>query len=236
MLCLLRRARIAASHPPPILCPSRLLTTTPLVLQTSMPSRPKPPPDCDLEESYLKGSGPGGQKIVSAPCSRSKTNSNPPPRQNKTNSAVQLKHIPTGIVVKSQATRSRAQNRKHAREILAQRLDDLQHGAQSRAGIVGAVKKKRADSAAKKSRRKYKKLQEDTGAATAQQGEQIGTGTGEEAARQEAVAAPRDGAGDAAEQSSQSGAGKTSVEDTGDSPQTSSSTSPSQSIDPATRQ
>ncbi|KAJ2970400.1 hypothetical protein NQ176_g8205 [Zarea fungicola] len=108
-----------------------------------MPSRPKPPPDSELEESYLKGSGPGGQKI------------------NKTNSAVQLKHIPTGIVVKSQATRSRAQNRKHAREVLAQKLDDLHNGDESRSNIVGKVMKKRADSARKKSRRKYKKLEEE---------------------------------------------------------------------------
>ena len=37
--------------------------------------------DEDIEENFVKGSGPGGQKI------------------NKTNSKVQLKHIPTGIVV-----------------------------------------------------------------------------------------------------------------------------------------
>lgn len=29
-----------------------------------MPSRPKPPPETEIEESFLKGSGPGGQKIV----------------------------------------------------------------------------------------------------------------------------------------------------------------------------
>ena len=36
----------------------------------------------DLEEQFIKGWGPGGQKI------------------NKSSSAVQLKHIPTGIMVK----------------------------------------------------------------------------------------------------------------------------------------
>ncbi|TQV92162.1 peptidyl-tRNA hydrolase domain-containing protein [Cordyceps javanica] len=148
MQCLLGRARIAAacsssSSSPMFFSPRRLLASTSSALQASMPSRPKPPPDSEIEESYLKGSGPGGQKI------------------NKTNSAVQLKHLPTGIVVKSQATRSRSQNRKIARDILAQRLDDLLNGEQSRAGIVGAVRKKRADSAAKKSRRKYKKLEEE---------------------------------------------------------------------------
>ncbi|OLN84993.1 putative peptide chain release factor-like protein, mitochondrial [Colletotrichum chlorophyti] len=108
-----------------------------------MPPRPKPPPDSEIEESYLKGSGPGGQKI------------------NKTSSAVQLKHIPTGIVVKSQATRSRTQNRKIARELLAQKIDDLHNGDQSRSAIVGEVKRKKAASAAKKSKRKYRKLEEE---------------------------------------------------------------------------
>ncbi|KAK2060867.1 RF-1 domain-containing protein [Colletotrichum caudatum] len=108
-----------------------------------MPPRPKPPPDSEIEESYLKGSGPGGQKI------------------NKTSSAVQLKHIPTGVVVKSQATRSRTQNRKIAREILAQKLDDLQNGNQSRSAIVGEVKRKKAASASKKSKRKYRQLAEE---------------------------------------------------------------------------
>ncbi|KAK2048801.1 RF-1 domain-containing protein [Colletotrichum somersetense] len=108
-----------------------------------MPPRPKPPPDSEIEESYLKGSGPGGQKI------------------NKTSSAVQLKHIPTGVVVKSQATRSRTQNRKIAREILAQKLDDLQNGDQSRSAIVGEVKRKKAASASKKSKRKYRQLAEE---------------------------------------------------------------------------
>lgn len=85
--------------------------------------------------------------------------------QNKTNSAVQLKHIPTGIVVKSQATRSRDQNRKHAREILAEKVDDFLNGDQSRSAIVGRIKQKRSASADKKKKRKYKKLEEEKGAA-----------------------------------------------------------------------
>ncbi|OAQ64513.1 peptidyl-tRNA hydrolase domain-containing protein [Pochonia chlamydosporia 170] len=124
---------------------SRPFTCTALQAK-NLPPRPKPPPDSEIEESFLKGSGPGGQKI------------------NKTNSAVQLKHVPTGIVIKSQATRSRSQNRKLARELLAQKLDDLLHGEQSRSTIVGEVKRKKAASAAKKSRRKYRKLEEDRAA------------------------------------------------------------------------
>ncbi|KAM0569923.1 hypothetical protein ACHAP9_004287 [Verticillium nonalfalfae] len=123
---------------------SQALSTTIWNQKEQMPQRPKPPPDSDIEESYLKGSGPGGQKI------------------NKTNSAVQLKHIPTGIVIKSQATRSRSQNRKIARQLLAERLDDLENGDQSRNAIVAEAKRKKAASAAKKSKRKYRKL-EDAG-------------------------------------------------------------------------
>ena len=81
--------------------------------------------------------------------------------QNKTSSAVQLKHLPTGIVVKCQATRSRSQNRNIARELLAKRVDDLANGEQSRAAIVGEIKRKKKVSADKKSRRKYRKLDED---------------------------------------------------------------------------
>ncbi|KAG5981344.1 hypothetical protein E4U55_003022 [Claviceps digitariae] len=109
----------------------------------NLPPRPKPPPESEIEESFLKGSGPGGQKI------------------NKTSSAVQLKHIPTGIVVKCQATRSRSQNRKQARELLAQKVDDMLNGEHSRSAIVGEVKRKKAASAAKKSRRKYRQLEQD---------------------------------------------------------------------------
>lgn len=133
---------------PPIIT-AHPFTTASTSLAKALPPRPKPPPESEIEESYVKGSGPGGQKI------------------NKTNSAVQLKHVPTGIVVKSQATRSRDQNRKHARELLAQRVDDLHNGDQSRSAIVGQVKLKKASSASKKSRRKYKKLEEEKAALAA---------------------------------------------------------------------
>ncbi|KAI0490628.1 RF-1 domain-containing protein [Xylaria cf. heliscus] len=124
-------------------------SNTPPLLKASnnLPPRPKPPPEEDIEESFLKGSGPGGQKI------------------NKTNSAVQLKHIPTGIVIKCQATRSRSQNRTIARQLLADKLDDMTRGDESRSSVVGAVKRKKKASSAKKSRRKYRKLDEEKGAA-----------------------------------------------------------------------
>ncbi|OCL01760.1 hypothetical protein AOQ84DRAFT_209512 [Glonium stellatum] len=82
-------------------------------------------PETDIIENFLKGSGPGGQKI------------------NKTSSAVQLKHIPTGIVVKSQDTRSRSQNRKIARRILAERVEEAELGDQSRTALKAALKSKK---------------------------------------------------------------------------------------------
>ncbi|KAI0398069.1 RF-1 domain-containing protein [Xylariaceae sp. FL0594] len=123
------------------------------VSRTNLPPRPKPPPEEELEEYFLKGSGPGGQKI------------------NKTNSAVQLKHIPTGIVIKCQATRSRSQNRSIARQLLADKLDEMNRGDESRAAVVGEFKRKKRASSAKKSRRKYRKLEEAKAAAA---GEALG--------------------------------------------------------------
>ena len=54
----------------------------------------------DLIEKFILGSGSGGQKI------------------NKTSSCVYLKHLPTGIEVKCQGTRSRDLNRLYARREL----------------------------------------------------------------------------------------------------------------------
>ncbi|MCJ1406390.1 hypothetical protein MMC19_000455 [Ptychographa xylographoides] len=105
-----------------------------------MPPRPTVS-EHDLTESFLKGSGPGGQKI------------------NKTSSAVQLKHLPTGLVIKSQATRSRSQNRKIARTLLAEKLEVLEKGDESRVSRKAAVKRKKKASAAKKTRRKYRALE-----------------------------------------------------------------------------
>ena len=66
--------------------------------------------DRDLVEKFVLGSGPGGQKV------------------NKTASCVYLKHVPSGLEVKTQATRSRAVNRYHARRELCERLAEKIHG------------------------------------------------------------------------------------------------------------
>ncbi|TVY29043.1 putative peptide chain release factor-like protein, mitochondrial [Lachnellula hyalina] len=119
------------------------ITTTSAKWVKKMPDRPKPPPEDEFTEVFLHGSGPGGQKI------------------NKTSSAVQLKHLPTGLVLKVQEHRSRTQNRKLARQMLADRLDVMERGSESRVAVKGEVKRKKKSSATKKSKRKYRRLEEE---------------------------------------------------------------------------
>ncbi|CUS13111.1 unnamed protein product [Tuber aestivum] len=88
---------------------------------------------------------------------------NKKPKQNKTSSAVQLKHLPTGIVVKSQATRSRSQNRKIARKILAEKLEFMEHGVESRLGALVERDRKRKASKTKKAKRKRSRAMIDCG-------------------------------------------------------------------------
>ena len=71
----------------------------------------------DIVEKFVRGSGPGGQKI------------------NRTRNNVQLKHIPTGTVVECQETRDLTSNRKIARKLLRDKLDLLWNGANSKLGL-----------------------------------------------------------------------------------------------------
>ncbi|KAH8716828.1 RF-1 domain-containing protein [Phaeosphaeriaceae sp. PMI808] len=119
----------------------RAFTIAPFLLAKSLPPRPVLL-DSDLIENFLKGSGPGGQKI------------------NKTSSAVQLKHIPTGIVVKYQDTRSRTVNRKMARMILQDKIEEAELGEGARTRVKAREKSKKKASADKKKRRKYRELGE----------------------------------------------------------------------------
>ncbi|KAJ4347922.1 uncharacterized protein N0V89_009294 [Didymosphaeria variabile] len=119
----------------------RPFTTAPILFAKQLPPR-RVILDSEIEENFLKGSGPGGQKI------------------NKTSSAVQLKHLPTGIVVKYQDTRSRSLNRKNARKILGERIEELELGDQARTAIKAREASKKKSSADKKKRRKYRALAE----------------------------------------------------------------------------
>lgn len=62
--------------------------------------------EADIEERFIRAQGRGGQKI------------------NKTSACVHLKHIPTGIEVKCQESRSQASNRFFARRILTDKIEE----------------------------------------------------------------------------------------------------------------
>lgn len=139
----------------PALLPQQCaFSTSHNALSKSLPPRPILH-DADIIENFLKGSGPGGQKI------------------NKTSSAVQLKHIPTGIVVKYQDTRSRTVNRKMARKILQERIEEETLGEMARTKIKQREVSKKKRSAEKKRRRKYRKLAEGEEGEEEIEGEEI---------------------------------------------------------------
>lgn len=85
--------------------------------------------ESDLVERFVLGSGSGGQKI------------------NKTSSCVYLKHLPTGIEVKCQESRSREMNRYRARQQLCDRIQEKET----------AIKTKRQHEAEKVRRQKRRR-------------------------------------------------------------------------------
>ncbi|MEN3368457.1 MAG: peptide chain release factor [Verrucomicrobiota bacterium] len=82
-------------------------------------------PESDLQETFARSGGPGGQNV------------------NKVSTAVTLRHLPSGLSVTVQDSRSQAMNRKLARE----RLRDL------------LEKKRREQRAAEKAQREKRRRQ-----------------------------------------------------------------------------
>lgn len=73
--------------------------------------------EADLEEKFIRSSGPGGQKV------------------NKTATCVYLKHRPSGLEVKMGKERSQGLNRYYARRRLCELLENQTLGDQSPAAL-----------------------------------------------------------------------------------------------------
>ena len=90
----------------------------------------------DIEETFIRASGPGGQKT------------------NKTSSCVSLRHIPTNIIVKCQQERSQSLNRFLARRHLLDQIEHMQKGFAKEESLrvekIRNRKRKRAKRAKKK--------------------------------------------------------------------------------------
>ena len=67
----------------------------------------------DIKESFIRSGGKGGQNV------------------NKTSTCVYLKHLPTGMEIKCQKSRSQALNRYYARAALCEKIDSLMKGKKS---------------------------------------------------------------------------------------------------------
>ncbi|KAJ3263895.1 hypothetical protein HDU77_009791 [Chytriomyces hyalinus] len=93
--------------------------------------------ETQLEENFIKGSGKGGQKV------------------NKAVSCVQLKHAPTGIIVKTQRFRDLASNRKEARKLLSLDLDDLYNGPLSKRNTEKAKEAEKTKRSAQKAKKRH---------------------------------------------------------------------------------
>jgi protein subunit release factor B len=83
--------------------------------------------EADLEETFTRSSGPGGQNV------------------NKVSTAVTLRHLPSGVSVTVQDSRSQAVNRKLARERLLDAVESTQK-ARRAAEIAEREKERRRKS------------------------------------------------------------------------------------------
>jgi protein subunit release factor B len=89
----------------------------------------------DLKESFVRSRGKGGQHV------------------NKVSTCVKLRHLPTGLEVRSEAERSQAMNRYRARAILADKVEELLKGKESE-------ERKRIEKLRRQKRRRSKRAKE----------------------------------------------------------------------------
>ncbi|MBI2121494.1 MAG: peptide chain release factor 1 [Candidatus Sungbacteria bacterium] len=68
----------------------------------------------DVKVEFFRSSGPGGQNV------------------NKVETAVRMTHLPTGLVITSQESRSQQKNREHAMDILRTKLYEDKHAAEAK--------------------------------------------------------------------------------------------------------
>ncbi len=91
----------------------------------------------DIEEKFVKSAGRGGQKV------------------NKSNSAVFLKHLPTGLTVKYGKTRSQNLNRFLALRHLTDKIEAVRKGEDTAARKAAEKIRKQKKRRKKKARTKH---------------------------------------------------------------------------------
>ena len=80
----------------------------------------------DIEEKFVRSSGAGGQKV------------------NKSATCVHLKHIPSGLAVKVQKSRSQGLNRYYARKRMCELLENKLLGRESpQAKMIEKIRKQK---------------------------------------------------------------------------------------------
>jgi protein subunit release factor B len=95
----------------------------------------------DIEESFVRSGGAGGQKV------------------NKTSSCVFLRHIPTGMTVKVQTSRSQSLNRYYARRQMCELLENKSMGNESpQAKKIEKIRKQKS----RRRRRNKTRVQNDS--------------------------------------------------------------------------
>ncbi len=92
----------------------------------SLSGAPKTLREEDLEETFVRSGGPGGQNV------------------NKVSTCVVLKHLPSGLIVKCQQARSQSANRSSARRILLEKLQALElRRRQERAMLASKIRRQK---------------------------------------------------------------------------------------------